>query len=46
MMAVMSPASPVPKDERRKFVKDRVMAISEVLQRSNIRLGLEFLGPL
>ena len=27
MMAVLSPASPVPKDERRKFVKDRVAAI-------------------
>jgi sugar phosphate isomerase/epimerase len=46
MMAVLSPASPVPKDERRKFVKDRVAAISEVLQRSKIRLGLEFLGPV
>jgi sugar phosphate isomerase/epimerase len=46
MMAVLSPASPVPKDERRKFVKDRVSAISEVLQRSKIRLGLEFLGPV
>jgi len=46
MMAVLSPASPVPKDERRKFVKDRVMAIADVLQKSNIRLGLEFLGPV
>jgi sugar phosphate isomerase/epimerase len=46
MMAVMSPASPSPKEERRKFVKDRVTAIAEVLRRSNIRLGLEFLGPL
>jgi sugar phosphate isomerase/epimerase len=46
MMAVLSPASPVPKDERRKFVKDRVAAIAEVLQRSKIRLGLEFLGPV
>lgn len=46
MMAVMSPASQTPKDERRKFVKDRIVAVAEVLQRSNIRLGLEFLGPL
>jgi sugar phosphate isomerase/epimerase len=46
MMAVMSPSSQSPKDERRKFVKDRVAAIADVLQRSNIRLGLEFLGPL
>ena len=45
MMAVLSPASPVPKDERRTFIKDRVSAIAEVLQKSNIRLGLEFLGP-
>jgi sugar phosphate isomerase/epimerase len=46
MMAVLSPASPVPKDERRKLVKDRVSAISEVLLRSKIALGLEFLGPV
>lgn len=46
MMAVMSPASPTPKDERRKFVKDRVTAIADVLRRSNVRLGLEFLGPM
>jgi sugar phosphate isomerase/epimerase len=46
MMAVLSPASPVPKDERRTFVKNRVMAIADVLQKSNIRLGLEFLGPV
>ena len=46
MMAVLSPASPVPKDERRTFIKDRVSAIAEVLQKSNIRLGLEFLGPM
>lgn len=46
MMAVLSPASPVPKDERRTFVKTRVTAIAEVLQRSKIRLGLEFLGPV
>jgi len=45
-MAVMSPASPVPKDERYKFVKDRVTAIASVLAGSNIRLGLEFLGPM
>jgi sugar phosphate isomerase/epimerase len=46
MMAVLSPASPVPKDERRTFVKNRVTAIAEVLERSKIRLGLEFLGPV
>jgi sugar phosphate isomerase/epimerase len=46
MMAVLSPSSPVPKDERRKFLEDRLTAVAEVLQRSTIRLGLEFLGPL
>jgi sugar phosphate isomerase/epimerase len=46
MMAVLSPASPVPKEERRPFIKARVTAIAEVLQRSNVRLGFEFLGPL
>lgn len=46
MMAVLPPGSQTPKEERRKFLKDRLAPISEVLQRSNIRLGLEFLGPL
>jgi sugar phosphate isomerase/epimerase len=46
MMVVLSPASPTPKDERRKFLTDRLRAISEVLGRSQIRLGLEFLGPV
>jgi sugar phosphate isomerase/epimerase len=46
MMAVLSPGSPVPKDERRKFLKDRLTPIAEILGRSNIRLGLEFLGPM
>jgi sugar phosphate isomerase/epimerase len=45
-MAVLSPASPVPKDERYKLVKDRVTAIAAILERSKIRLGLEFLGPV
>jgi sugar phosphate isomerase/epimerase len=46
MMLVLSPTGPRPKDEQRKFVRDRLAAISEVLQHSNIRLGLEFLGPV
>jgi sugar phosphate isomerase/epimerase len=44
MMLVMSATGPVPKEEHRKNVRDRLAAISEVLQKSNIRLGLEFLG--
>jgi sugar phosphate isomerase/epimerase len=46
MMLVLSPAFPLPKEEQRKRVKDRLSAISEVLQPSKIRLGLEFLGPV
>jgi sugar phosphate isomerase/epimerase len=44
MMLVLSATGPVPKDEYRKVVRDRLAAVSEVLQKSNIRLGLEFLG--
>jgi sugar phosphate isomerase/epimerase len=46
MMAVLSPASPVPKEERRKFIKDRLSPVAGILAQSNVRLGLEFLGPL
>jgi sugar phosphate isomerase/epimerase len=46
MMVVLSPGSPTPKDERKKLLKDRLTAIGEVLAKSQIRLGLEFLGPL
>lgn len=46
MMMVLQPATTQPKDEQRKLLRDRLAAISEVLQKSNIRLGLEFLGPL
>ena len=44
MMVVLSPTGPVPKEEHRRIVRDRLAAISEVLQRSKLRLGLEFLG--
>lgn len=46
MMAVLSPASTTPRDERRKFVIGRLKPVAEILQKSGIRLGLEFLGPL
>ncbi len=46
MMAVLPPASATPKAEFRRVIKDRLAAISEILLRSHIRLGLEFLGPL
>ena len=44
MMVVLPPTGPQPKDEYRKVVRDRIAAVSEVLQKSNVRLGLEFLG--
>jgi sugar phosphate isomerase/epimerase len=34
------------KEERWKVVRDRLAAISEVLVKHDVRLGLEFLGPL
>ena len=46
MMAVLGPASPVPKAERHAFIKARLAPVAEILARSNVRLGLEFLGPL
>ena len=46
MMTVLPPSSQTPKAEYRKIVRDRVIAIGEVLAESNVRLGLEFLGPL
>ena len=46
MMAVLSPGSPVPKDERHRFVKARLTPIVEILGAANVRLGLEFLGVL
>ncbi len=46
MMAVLPPASATPKPEFRRVLRERLAAISEILRRSQIRLGLEFLGPL
>jgi len=46
MMVVLPPAGPQPRDEYRKIVRDRTTALSDVLQKSNTRLGLEFLGVL
>jgi sugar phosphate isomerase/epimerase len=34
------------KEERWKVVRDRLAAISEVLAKPDVRLGLEFLGPM
>jgi len=46
MTTVVSPGSQVPKEEQRKMLGDRLRQISEVLAKSNVRLGMEFLGPL
>ncbi len=46
MMVVLPASTTEPKDEQRKLVRDRFAAISGVLQKSNVRLGMEFLGPL
>lgn len=39
-------STPTPKPELRKIYKARFQASAEILARSGVRLGLEFLGPL
>jgi sugar phosphate isomerase/epimerase len=46
MLGILPPANQTPKTELRKIVKDRLIAIGEILLRAKLRLGLEFLGPL
>lgn len=46
MMVVLPASTTQPKPDHLKLVRDRFAAIADVLQRSQIRLGLEFLGPL
>jgi sugar phosphate isomerase/epimerase len=46
MMAVLPPASALPKAEFRKIIKDRLVAIAGILTRFQVVLGIEFLGPL
>jgi sugar phosphate isomerase/epimerase len=46
MMVVLPASTTLPKEEQLKLARDRFSAISGVLQKSNVRLGLEFLGPL
>jgi len=45
-LTVLPPASQTPKAEFRKTMKERLTRTGEILRRSKIRLGLEFLGPL
>jgi sugar phosphate isomerase/epimerase len=46
MMVVLPASTTEPKEEMLKRVRERFASISQVLQKSNVRLGLEFLGPL
>ncbi len=46
MMMVLPAASATPAEELRKTLKERLSMVAEVLARQNVRLGLEFLGPL
>src|SRR4029078_9186401 len=46
MMVFLPASSALAKDEQRKIARDRLAAISEVLQKSHLRLGIEFLGVL
>ncbi len=46
MMMVLPAGSATPTDELRKTLKERLTAVGTVLARQNVRLGLEFLGPL
>ncbi len=46
MMTYLMSSSNTPRDELRKLYKDRFTQCADVLARSHVRLGLEFLGPL
>jgi sugar phosphate isomerase/epimerase len=46
MMVVLPASTATPKAEMRKLAVDRLAAIADVLQRADLRLGIEFLGPL
>jgi len=46
MNTYIMPSSYRPKAEQRKIYKERLGAAANILARSHVRLGLEFLGPL
>jgi sugar phosphate isomerase/epimerase len=46
MNTYIMPSSDRPKAEQRKIYKERLGAAANILARSHVRLGLEFLGPL
>ena len=45
MMVVLPASTTLERAEQRAIAKVRLAAVAEVLQRSQIRLGIEFLGP-
>lgn len=46
MVTYILSSSPIPKDELRRTYKARFTECARILAGSNVRLGLEFLGPL
>ena len=46
MVTWIMPSSPTPKDELRALYLKRFRACADVLARSHVRLGLEFIGPV
>jgi sugar phosphate isomerase/epimerase len=46
MMVVLPASTQMPKAEMRKMAVDRLSAVAAVLDKVNVRLGIEFLGPL
>lgn len=44
MYAVIMPSSDTPKAELRKIYKDRLLAVSELLKKSDLTMGLKFVG--
>lgn len=46
MMTYIMPSSDTPKDELRQTYKQRFTKSAQILAKYNVRLGLEFLGPL
>ena len=46
MVTYIIPSSETPKDELRRIYKHRLTESAQILARSDVRLGLEFLGPL
>src|SRR4051794_18366497 len=46
MITYIMPSSDTPKDELRQTLKQRFIESARILARHNVRIGLEFLGPL